>query len=107
MRLTAQACLYGLLLPLAASLAWSQEPLHARIDQLIEAKAGGPLAPLGSDAEFHRRVYLDLAGRVPSVEETKTFLINTATDKREKLIDRLLASDNHVRRLSQVLHVML
>lgn len=92
---------------LFATHAWSQEPLHVRIDQLIEATAGGPLAPLASDAEFHRRAYLDLAGRVPSVEETKAFLTDTSADKREKLIDRLLASDDHVRRLSQVLHVML
>jgi hypothetical protein len=97
------------LLLAAASIppSHAQEPLHVRIDQLIEAKAGGPLAPLAADAEFHRRVYLDLAGRIPSVEETKVFLADTAADKREKLIDRLLTSDDHARRLSQVLHVML
>jgi hypothetical protein len=84
-----------------------QEPLHLRIDQLIEAKAGGAVADSASDAEFHRRIYLDLAGRVPSVEETRAFLADTAADKREKLIDRLLASDDHARRMAQVLHVML
>lgn len=99
--------LSGLIVFLAADSLRSQEPLHVRIDQLIEAKAGGPLAPLAADAEFHRRIYLDLAGRVPSVDETKVFLADTALDKREKLINRLLASDDHERRLSQVLHVML
>src|SRR5687768_17923989 len=90
-----------------ASAAWSQEPLHVRIDQLIEAKAAGSLAEASSDAEFHRRVYLDLAGRIPSVEETRAFLADASPEKRAALIDRLLASEDHVRRLTQVLHVML
>src|SRR5262245_65893059 len=101
---------------LATSLAWplariaaadDTAALFARIDSLIEAKAGGPLAEKSSDAEFLRRVYLDLAGRVPSVEEARAFLADGADDKRGNLIDRLLASDDHVRRMTQVLHVML
>jgi hypothetical protein len=89
--------------------AWSQDivSLSSRIDQLIEAKAGGSLAADASDAEFLRRVYLDLAGRIPSVEETRAFLSDTSTNKRNQLIDRLLASDDHVRRMSQAFHVML
>ena len=71
--------------------AAADAPLHAQIDKLIEAKAGGPLAEPASDAEFLRRVYLDLAGRLPSVEETRAFLADPAADKREKLIDQLLA----------------
>lgn len=82
-------------------------PLHARIDQLIEAQAGGPLAAISADPEFLRRAYLDLAGRVPSAEETRAFLADSAAAKRAALIDRLLSSDDHVRRFSQVLHVML
>lgn len=104
---TAQTFLGAWLLMLTASSAWSQEPLHVRIDQLIEAKAGGALAAQASDAEFHRRVYLDLAGRSPSIDETRAFLTDTASDKQERLIDRLLASEDHARRLAQVLHVML
>jgi hypothetical protein len=82
-------------------------PLHARIDQLVESRAGGPLVGAAPDHEFLRRVYLDLVGRVPSAEETRAFLADSAADKRAVLIDRLLASDDHVRRLTQVLHVML
>ena len=51
------------------------------------------------DAEFVRRIYLDLTGCVPSVEATRAFLADeraTAT-KREELIDRLLESPQHVR----------
>jgi hypothetical protein len=87
--------------------ASAQTPLHARIDELITAGAGGPLAPVAGDAEFIRRVYLDLAGRIPSAEETRAFLADADPDKRTKLIDRLLASPDHVRRMSQAFHVML
>jgi hypothetical protein len=82
-------------------------PLHLRIDQLIAAGAGSSLAAQSSDAEFCRRAYLDLAGRIPSLEEARAFLADRDAEKRTKLIDRLLASDDHVRRLSQALHVML
>lgn len=82
-------------------------PLSTRIDQLIAAAADGPLAPQSSDAEFCRRVYLDLAGRIPSLEETRAFLADADSEKRTKRIDRLLASEDHVRRFAQVLHVML
>src|SRR6478672_6426787 len=40
--------------------------LHDRIDQLVESAAIGPLAPLCSDADFVRRVYLDLTGVIPT-----------------------------------------
>ncbi|QDU31210.1 hypothetical protein ETAA8_63630 [Anatilimnocola aggregata] len=82
-------------------------PLHARIDQLIEGAAGGELAPQTRDGEFLRRVYLDLAGRIPTRDEAAAFFADQDKDKRSKVIDQLLASDDHVRRLQQVLHVML
>jgi len=92
---------------LAQGSAAGELPLCRRIDEQIEARSGGQIAEQTSDAEFLRRVYLDLAGRVPSLEETRAFLADGAADKREKLIDHLLASDDHVRRMTQVLHVML
>ena len=83
----------------------AQPPLHEEIDRIIEAAAGGPVAPAADDAEFLRRVYLDLAGRIPSAGETRAFLADAAPEKRAGLVDRLLASEDHVHRLSQVLHV--
>src|SRR5262245_11389532 len=85
----------------ALAAAENAASLHGQIDNLIEAKAGGALAEPASDAEFLRRIYLDLAGRLPSVEETRAFLADPAADKREKLIDKLLASGDHVRRMTQ------
>jgi uncharacterized protein DUF1549/uncharacterized protein DUF1553 len=87
--------------------ASGDESLHARIDQLIEATAGTSVAPIADDAEFLRRVYLDFAGRVPSVEEARTFLIDSATDKRVVLIDRLLVSPEFPRRMREAFHVQL
>jgi hypothetical protein len=46
------------------------------------------------DAEFLRRVYLDLTGVIPSPSKAREFLDSQATDKRAKLIEELLASPN-------------
>jgi hypothetical protein len=43
-----------------------------------------------TDSEFLRRAYLDLLGILPTVAEAKSFIADTASDKRSKLIDRLL-----------------
>jgi len=73
--------------------------LAARIDHWIAAKwhdnAVKPAAPT-DDAEFVRRVYLDLAGRIPRVSEVRDFLADTAPDKRERLCERLLDSARYV-----------
>ncbi|MGB8166896.1 MAG: DUF1553 domain-containing protein [Chthoniobacteraceae bacterium] len=44
-----------------------------------------------SDAEFLRRATLDTIGALPTPEEARAFLADAEKDKREKLIDRLLA----------------
>lgn len=51
------------------------------------------LAPAGrcDDAEFLRRASLDLIGTLPTVEEARAFLASADADKREKLVERLLA----------------
>jgi hypothetical protein len=49
-------------------------------------------APLSSDAEFLRRVTLDLTGRIPSATDVTNFLADTSTSKRDTLIDTLIAS---------------
>jgi hypothetical protein len=86
----------------------ADELLHSRVDALIDAKlAGQPVAALADDAEFLRRVFLDFAGRIPSVTEAREFLNDSAGDKREKLIDRLLASDEFPNRMADLMHVAL
>lgn len=48
-----------------------------------------------SDEVFVRRVSLDLTGLLPNVETTRVFLPDDSKTKRSKLIDRLLASEEH------------
>ena len=45
---------------------------------------------LCSDEVFVRRLYLDITGLLPTVEESAAFLADTSADKRSKLIDQLL-----------------
>jgi uncharacterized protein DUF1549/uncharacterized protein DUF1553 len=55
-------------------------------------------APLSSDAEFLRRVTLDLTGRIPDASTVTAFLADPSADKRSRMIDALLASDAFVDR---------
>jgi hypothetical protein len=65
------------------------------IDRLVEADlaANGmnPNPPL-DDAGFARRAYLDILGRIPTERELTEFLASSSADRREALIDRLVAS---------------
>lgn len=70
-----------------------------RLDQVVAQHlrdSGAKPNPLASDATFVRRIYLDLAGRIPTFEETQSFLANPKEDKREQLIDDLLESPDYV-----------
>jgi hypothetical protein len=86
----------------------AEEPLHARIDALIVAGAAGkPASSLADDAEFLRRVSLDLAGCIPSAAEARAFLADKTPDKRVRKIDRLLAAPTYAGRMADLFHVML
>ena len=49
-------------------------------------------APRSDDVEFLRRLYLDLTGRVPTAKQAAAFLDSQQADKRESLIEALLAT---------------
>jgi hypothetical protein len=73
-------------------------PLRELIDSEVTAvwqrEKIAPALPT-TDAEFLRRVYLDLGGIIPTYDEAIAFLNDTATDKRAKLIDKLLDSPRY------------
>ncbi len=46
-----------------------------------------------TEGEWCRRVYLDIIGRVPTVEELKAYLSDRSRDKRLRLVDRLLGEE--------------
>ncbi|OUX51261.1 MAG: hypothetical protein CBE43_04555 [Rhodopirellula sp. TMED283] len=68
------------------------------VDRHVFAKLhslGIGLSPVCDDATFLRRVTLDLAGRAPNALEIVEFQKDTSPNKREQVIDRLLASEDH------------
>ncbi len=72
--------------------------LSAKIDRLIQEaqkREGVIPAPRSTDAEFMRRVSLDLTGKIPAVAELRRFLTDQSPQKREQLVDRLLASPGY------------
>jgi hypothetical protein len=72
----------------------SSVPVHNEIDRLVLAQLKElRLKPAGltPDHVFIRRAYLDTLGLLPTADETRAFLSDTRPDKRERLIDSLLA----------------
>src|SRR5581483_4669681 len=53
-------------------------------------------APVCTDAEFIRRVYLDLTGRIPAASAVTSFLSDTNPNKRDALVDSLVGSPEYV-----------
>ena len=73
--------------------------MRERVDALLAERwqvAGVKPAELSADAEFLRRVHLDLVGSIPKVAEVREFVADTRPEKRLRLIDRLLDNPAHV-----------
>src|SRR5689334_11454212 len=91
-------CVLAVARPVGAAPADAGEVKDARglaaaIDHYVEAgwaAAGVKPAERADDAEFLRRVYLDLAGKIPPVSEVREFLADPSADKRERLVEKLL-----------------
>lgn len=83
-------------------------PLGAPVEQVPPSKnfvddfvfgnlkeIGVPPSPLCDDATFLRRVSLDIAGRLPTPEESSAFLASQAPDKRDQVVESLLRSPEY------------
>lgn len=69
------------------------------LDDLVNEKLTSlklPPSPKCDDSTFLRRAYLDTIGTLPTADETRAFLADTSTDKRDKLIDHLLSRPEFV-----------
>ena len=89
-------------LPIYADQA--ADSMVVRIDELLVRtmqQHGVTPAAVSSDAEFLRRISLDLAGGIPSVSQAREFLADESPNKRAKLIERLLASPATVNHLAE------
>ena len=77
----------------------AQPAASSKIDLLLEAGYAAhdikPNPPAG-DEVFLRRIYLDVIGRIPTIEEAREFLESSKPEKRSTLIDELLNSEGAV-----------
>lgn len=88
----------------------AEEPLRIFIDAQIEAawqREKLSAAPLTTDAEFLRRIYLDLVGSIPTHEQAARFLDDQSADKRTRLIEELLADPRYARHQAEVWDLVL
>ncbi len=102
--------LLALSLPFDRLYAAESQNLTARIDELIQSRwVEHDVAPanVASDEQFVRRIYLDLAGRIPTPTERQAFLDDQRVDKRAYLIDTLLSCEDHVQHLTDVFDTLL
>ena len=96
-----------LLLATTSSVARGDEvvELATEIDGLIRRRLAAEnvtAAPAADDAEFLRRVFLDLGGRIPPSTRVRRFLADRDPDKRRKVVDELLDSSLYVVHFSNV-----
>ena len=69
------------------------------IDRLIAANReanGVTPAPRSEDAEFIRRAYLDISGRIPPAAVVRDFLADHSSDKRLQLVEQLLGTATYI-----------
>ncbi|MDF1861650.1 MAG: DUF1549 and DUF1553 domain-containing protein [Verrucomicrobiales bacterium] len=96
-RYSGQVSVFSVSIPLGAPVE-NLPPENNFIDKLVFAnlkEIGVPPSPVCDDATFLRRVTLDIAGRLPTPEETSAFLDSKAPDKRDVVIDSLLDSPDY------------
>ena len=94
-----------LILMLRQSVA-AEPSLHEQIDALIDAKITGKVvSKQADDYEFVRRVYLDFAGRIPTLAEIDSFVANKALDKRKLLIAQLISSPAYSKQMANTFHI--
>jgi hypothetical protein len=85
-------------------------PPHQAIDAILAADWAEQKitpAPLCDDATFVRRIYLDLAGRIPTAAERESFLASQEVKRRDALIGQLLESPEYSRHLREIFDVVL
>jgi hypothetical protein len=83
-------------IPSRPDFKWSRPRENNYIDREVFAKLRSLRtnpSELCSDTLFVRRAYLDLLGILPTADEARTFVADARSDKRSRLIDRLLARD--------------
>jgi hypothetical protein len=89
-----------IVLPEKSDTRWSNPPAANYIDTLVYDRLQKlQLLPseLCDDETFLRRIYLDLSGLPPTVDQYRKFMADTNPKKRDALVDELLAGDGFSR----------
>lgn len=86
--------------------AVTSTPLRDDVDRLLLGDSLVPPIAQADDAEFLRRATLDLHGLIPTAEEARAYFDDAATDKRGRLIERLLDSPRFARHMATTFDVM-
>lgn len=79
---------------------WDSPPANNFVDELVNEKLRSMQylpSETCSDSEFLRRVHLDVVGILPSVEEVRSFLGDSSSDKRSALVDSLLKKPEYAK----------
>lgn len=96
-RYSGQVAAVRVAVPFQETIPDQQFPIRNFIDREIATelkRLGIPASTLSEDAEFFRRVHLDLVGRLPDSEKVRNFLGDANTQNRNAIIEQLLASDD-------------
>lgn len=86
-----------IVLPKVTNYVWSGMTPNNFVDELVFHRLKQlQINPsvVSSDSEFLRRIYLDLSGAPPSVDQFRAFLNDDRDDKRSLLIDELLQHED-------------
>ncbi len=103
-------CLAVARLVSAAELLPAEAALEDVVDHYVDAGLEANkvhAAPPADDANFIRRVTLDLAGRIPTAGEVEAYLASADPEKRRQLVDRLLGSPDFAYQLRNEIDTML
>ena len=82
--------------PEGAMLKEASRTIDTLVDAMIAKQPGLKPQPKTRDEQFLRRIYLDLAGRIPTIDEAGEFLTSHKRDKRDLLVKKLLSSEANV-----------
>ncbi len=111
-RYQGQVAVFRATVPLGAKVPAYPFPEQTLVDRYTQAKwkqLGLVPSEVCSDAQFIRRVSLDIAGTLPTPEQVRKFTADTDPDKRGKLVDQLLETPEYsyyfANKWADILHV--
>lgn len=90
--------------------AHNSATLASAIDRIVDARLQSEqlaASPRASDAEFLRRVYLDIIGVIPPADKAAAFLKDSSPTKYAHVIDELLADSRYGRHMADIWHELL